>query len=128
MRSQHSDWRTWFRASLFPFKLYTVAVVIGLFYWYGSLPAKPIRRGFEVALGMRRDYAAELAYSDFGYMTTWAVYGYFVCAGVLIIGGLVQAFTSSRRTAIFSFAFGIAAAVIGWLLIPYCWRGQQAAL
>lgn len=128
MNTRHPDWRTWFRASLFPFKLYTVAVLLVLFYWYSSLPPKPIRRGYEEALGMQHDTAAELAYGDFGCMATWAVYGYFICAGVLIVGGLVQVFTSSRRAAIFSIAFRLAAAIIGWLLIPYCWQGQQAVL
>jgi hypothetical protein len=116
MRNYYPDWRTWLAASLFPFKIYTVAVVIVLYYWYMCLPPKPTLKTL--------DYhsAAVMAYSDFGYMATYAVYGYFICAGILIVGGLVQMFTSSRRASVASIVFGVAAVVIGWLLIPYCWR------
>ena len=128
MRISPTNWQEWFKVSLFPFKIYTVLVVVILVLWHISLPPYPWRRGFEEAMGIAHDFAAENAYSDFGYIATYAVDGYFVCAGVLIIGGIVQIFTSSRRAAIITIAFGIAAVIIGRLLFPYCFRGQTAVL
>jgi phosphoglycerol transferase MdoB-like AlkP superfamily enzyme len=128
MRISPTSWREWFTASLFPFKIYTVLVAVILAFWHIGLPAYPWRTGFDEARGVAHNYAAETAYSDFGYIANYAVFGYFLCAGVLIIGGIVQIFTSSRRAAFISIAFGIAAVVIGRLLFPYSFRGQTAVL
>jgi hypothetical protein len=128
MRISPSSWREWFSVSLFPFKIYTALVVVVLVLWHISLPAYPWRTGADEAIVNLHNMAAETEYSDFGYIATYAVFGYFVCAGVLIIGGLIQVFTSSLRGALFSIAFGIAAGVIGKLLVPYCWRGQTIVL
>ena len=61
------------------------------------------------------------AWGDFGYMTTVAVYAYFVCGSILVLGGLIQKKNGLRRDAYLTIIFGMAALVIACNLIPICY-------
>ena len=102
---------TWFAALLFPFKLLAVSVAILLLIWYVMLPQNHsnAQTGF--------DEAWYMASYDFAIVAFGMSVLYFLSAGVLVIGGLIQLFKYSRRAAIWSIAFGVFALIVGIFLI-----------
>ena len=101
---------TWFAAFLFSFKLLTVSMAILLLIWYVMLPPNHsnAQTGF--------DEAWYLASDDFAMVAFSVSFLYFLAAGVLVIGGLIQLFKYSRRAAIWSIAFGVFALIVGIVL------------
>jgi hypothetical protein len=120
MRSTQSNWLA---ASLFPLKIYTVFVGIILFCWHANLP--PDQTYSQLPFIGSRSHPPEIdqvwfqATTDFAYATHFARFGYFFCAVVLIIKGVIQLYKDSRKTGVFSIIFGLAASLIGLLLTSY---------
>jgi hypothetical protein len=107
MRIFSPDWRVWLAASLFPLKIYTVVAALWLIVWHAGLPAN-------------KSYSWYNAVSDFSFFADCVRQGYFLVAFALVLGGLIQWFKCSRKAALWSMAFGVAAFVIGVILSPYC--------
>jgi hypothetical protein len=103
----------WFAAFLFPFKLFTVCASVWLLTWYLMLPANNTSGG-------RIDEAFFMATDDFRIIAFTVSSLYFLSACVLVVGGCVQIFKYSRNAALWSFAFGILAFVIGSVLVGVC--------
>jgi len=96
----------WLIVILFPFKLLTVGVTVGLLVWYLLLPSKQLE-----VVGM------PTTNSDFAFVAFHMGFLYILAACVQAIGGFVQLlFVNSRRAAIWSIAFGVLALIIGILL------------
>lgn len=100
---------TWLAGVLFAFKLTVVLLTVLLVNWHAGLPVV---------------VSHTLGYPDANW---WANYDFFMvafgmrsffflAAAVLGLGGLIQWFKYSRRAAIWSFGFGAAALIIGFLL------------
>jgi hypothetical protein len=100
----------WFDAFLFVFKLFTVCVTILLLIWYMELPPNHSSRQAGID---ERWYSASY---DFATVASKASFLYYLAAGVLVVGGLIQLFKYSRRAAIWSIMFGILALLIGMFL------------
>ena len=100
----------WFAALLFVFKLLTVVTAILLLIWYLMLPANHSNAQ------TGRDEAWYSASYDFAMVAHVVSFLYFLAAGVLVIGGLIQLFKYSRRPAIWSFAFALFALIVGIVL------------
>jgi hypothetical protein len=114
MRASAPDWRVWLAAWLFPLKIYTVAALLWLIYWHSILPAN-FTRGWT---GLDQDWYR--AASEFATVAGYVRLGYFVVASILVIGGIVQWFTRSHRSAWWSLGFGIGAWVAAiWLCYHY---------
>jgi len=102
MHASQTKWPLWLAAALFPLKVYTIAVGSALLLWHSSGPRVP---------------------SDLAYITAYAVYGYYLVAGMLALGSLLQWFISTRAAALWSAGFAIAAITIVLLLRPYTAEG-----
>ena len=100
----------WFAAFLFAFELLTVSVAVLLLIWYVMLPPNHsnAQTGFDETWYMASD--------DFAMVAFGVSFLYFLAAGVLLIGGLIQLFKYSRRAAIWSIAFGVFALIVGIVL------------
>jgi hypothetical protein len=103
----------WFSAFLFSFKLFAVVVAALLLIWHVMLP--PNNSNAQTGL----DQAWFSASHDFAMVASGVSLLYFLAAGILVIGGLVQLFKYSRRAAIWSIAFGVLAFIIG-LFLAFC--------
>jgi hypothetical protein len=105
--------KVWFTAFLFPFKAFTVGATLLLFIWHATLPPNQsnAQTGF--------DYAWYYAADDFALVASGMSIFYFLAAGVLVIGGLIQLLKYSRRAALWSIAFGIFAFIIGIYLAAF---------
>jgi len=89
----------WLSFVLFPFKAYTVLAVIIVFMWGSALP--------------RHSQATVVA--DAGLLV---VFGYFLSAIVLFVGGLVQSFAGKKGLGLITLLFAGAALVIAFWLAP----------
>jgi hypothetical protein len=115
LRLRSPDWKGWLSASLFPLKIYTLVAVPWLIVWHSRLPQNR-SSGLNGFLDERWFYVV----SDFSAVAGYVRFGYFVVALVLLIGGVVQSFKQSPKSASGSIAFGIAAVVLGTWLGGYC--------
>lgn len=114
MRAFLQDYQSWLSAFLFQFKIYTVIAILPLIIWYENLPQYQ-----ESAIGVV-DYSWYYRLSEFCLVGNYVGEGYLVTAFILSAGGLAQFFIISRKTAIWSIVFSIAALVIGNSLRNYC--------
>jgi hypothetical protein len=106
----HSSQSNWLAVSFFPLKIYALFVGVILFYWNEEFSP------YE---------------TDFAYIAYFARLGYFLCATVLIVGGVTQFYKVSRKAGIFSLIFGLVALFIGLLLAFFVHRpylGPPASL
>ncbi|HEX5399404.1 MAG TPA: hypothetical protein VFY06_10190 [Verrucomicrobiae bacterium] len=85
----------WLAASLFPLKIYTLFVGVMLFFWNEEFSPNK---------------------TDFAYIAYFARWGYFLCAVVLVGGGIVQISKVSRKSGVNSLIFGFVALLLGLVL------------
>lgn len=110
-RPPQIDWRTYLDASLFPLKIFIVLAVVCLIGWHMQLSRVNPKSWGDITISPQVNPAW-----DFCIIAGWAALAYVMSAIALTIGGLVQAFFSTRRAAIWSLAFAITALIIGiWL-------------
>jgi hypothetical protein len=116
MTVDRSHGQVWLAAALFPLKVYTVLGFVPLLIWHAKLPPTVQVPPW----GSRRwpEYLDSARY-DFTYFAQFAILAYFVTGVLLVLGGLTQALTCSRRQAILSISFGLAALIIGIILGPF---------
>jgi len=108
----------WLSAALFPLKLYTILALFALVCWHMTLtPSLSFWSPGFWSSGDNLDWAVlGWANSDFNLFTMFATGGYYIAAVILLWGGLWQLFITSRRAAIVSLVFAVAAFLIGvWL-------------
>ncbi len=91
--------REWLSLVLFPFKAYTVLAVIIVFIWDAALP--------------RHSQATIVA--DAGFLV---IFGYWLSAVVLFVGGLIQAFAGPKGSGVVALLFAGAALIIAFWLAP----------
>jgi hypothetical protein len=99
---------TWFDALMLAFKLPVVILPVWLLVWYAFLP--PFHAQTHV------DHFRYSAAGDFATVASSLPGCFFLAAGVLIIGGLVQVFKFSRSSGGWNLGFGIFALIMGIIL------------
>jgi hypothetical protein len=92
------------------FKLFALITAILLLIWYVILPANHSN----AQTGLDEAWYSD-SY-DFAMVAFNVRFLFFLVAGVLVIGGLIQLFKYSRRSAIWSFAFALFALIVGIVL------------
>jgi len=101
----------WLAAFMFGFKLISVLLAIVMLIWYLALPSN----GASAPTGP--DALRPFSANDFA-ATALGLSGlYFLAAGVLVVGGLIQGFEYSRRAGLRSIAFGVFALIAGIVLV-----------
>lgn len=100
----------WFAAFLFAFKLPAVSGAFLLLLWYVFLPSN----NSSAQTGI--DWRWYFATNDFANVATSVSLLYFLAAGVLVIGSLIQLCKHSYRAAAWSISFGIFALTVGIVL------------
>jgi cbb3-type cytochrome oxidase subunit 1 len=91
----------WGRFILFPFRAFVVVAPICLLIWLGATEGHRIR-------GARAEAAFPVAL------------GLILCVHVFLVAALIQLMARRREAAFLSFAFGFAAFLVMYLLLPMC--------
>ncbi|HSY17205.1 MAG TPA: hypothetical protein VK815_02685 [Candidatus Acidoferrales bacterium] len=97
----------WFDALMFAFKLPTVILPVWLLVWYAFLPA------FHTQATDSYGGLMDSATDDFVAVAFQLSAVLLLAAAALIVGGLIQLFRYSSRSAGWSLGFGVFALVIG---------------
>lgn len=118
-RPPQTDWRTYLDASLFPLKIFIVLAVVCLIGWHALLP-QGNSRPWDFFISKPPEANPMW---DFYVIASWTALAYVVSAIVLTVSGVIQAFFSTRRAAIWSLSFAIAGLIISIWLKAY---GKEA--